>query len=124
MGILDFFKNKGGEKQENKKVDSSQGRAAQNPASRERDGEQAQSDQVSSSAASDKTFKPKNRPPAPSHEYYEVQKGDSLSKIAKDRYGDASKWKMIYEANKNLLKNPDIIHPGQMLELPNIHNED
>lgn len=122
MGILDFFKNKGGDKQENK-VDSKQGRAAQNPVSRERDREQAQSDQVRP-AASDKAFKPKNRPPAPSHEYYEVQKGDSLSKIAKDRYGDASKWKMIYEANKNLLKNPDIIHPGQMLELPDIHKED
>lgn len=122
MGILDFFKNKGGDKQENK-IDSKQGRAAQNPVSRERDREQAQSDQVRP-AASDKAFKPKNRPPAPSHEYYEVQKGDSLSKIAKDRYGDASKWKMIYEANKNLLKNPDIIHPGQMLELPDIHKED
>lgn len=121
MGILDFFKNKGDQKREDK-IDSKQGRAAQNPSSQERDQEQGQSDQVSP-AASDKTFKPKNRPPAPSHEYYEVQKGDSLSKIAKDRYGDASKWKMIYEANKNLLKNPDIIHPGQMLELPNIHKE-
>lgn len=121
MGILDFFKNRNDQKPEGK-IDSKQGRAAQNPSSRERDREQAHSDQVSP-AASEKTFKPKNRPPAPSHEYYEVQKGDSLSKIAKDRYGDASKWKMIYEANKDLLKNPDIIHPGQMLELPNIHTE-
>lgn len=122
MGIFDFFRNKDGDKQEDK-LDSRQGMAAQNPSSRERDREQAHSDQVSAAAA-DNSFKPKNRPPAPSHEYYEVQKGDSLSKIAKDRYGDAAKWKMIYEANKSVLKNPDLIQPGQMIELPDLRKED
>jgi nucleoid-associated protein YgaU len=51
-------------------------------------------------------------------ETYTVQKGDSLSKIAKSRYGEAGKWKIIYEANKDIIKNPDLIYPGQVLKLP------
>ena len=49
---------------------------------------------------------------------YIVVKGDSLSKIAKEQYGDASKWPKIYEANKDLIKNPDLIYPGQSLRIP------
>ena len=49
---------------------------------------------------------------------YTVKAGDTLSKIAKDVYGDASQWKKIHEANKDLVKNPDLIHPGQTLKLP------
>lgn len=49
---------------------------------------------------------------------YTVKAGDSLSKIAKDVYGDASQWKKIHEANKDLISNPDLIHPGQTLKLP------
>jgi nucleoid-associated protein YgaU len=49
---------------------------------------------------------------------YEVKKGDSLSKIAKHVYGDASKWKAIFEANGDLLTNPDKIYPGQVLTIP------
>lgn len=49
---------------------------------------------------------------------YTVKAGDSLSKIAKREYGDASQWKKIHEANKDLIKNPDLIHPGQTLKLP------
>jgi nucleoid-associated protein YgaU len=48
-----------------------------------------------------------------------VQAGDSLSKIAKRELGDANKWHAIYEANKSQIKNPDLIHPGQVLTLPN-----
>jgi nucleoid-associated protein YgaU len=47
-----------------------------------------------------------------------VQAGDSLSKIAKREYGDASKWHAIFEANRDKIKNPDLIHPGQVLTLP------
>ena len=47
-----------------------------------------------------------------------VQAGDSLSKIAKRELGDANKWHAIYEANKDQIKNPDLIHPGQVLTLP------
>jgi nucleoid-associated protein YgaU len=49
---------------------------------------------------------------------YEVVKGDSLSKIAKREYGDANKWRLIFEANTDILKNPDLIHPGQKLKIP------
>jgi nucleoid-associated protein YgaU len=50
--------------------------------------------------------------------YWTVKSGESLSKIAKDVYDDASKYMKIFEANKDQLKNPDMIHPGQKLALP------
>ena len=49
---------------------------------------------------------------------YTVVKGDSLSAIAKREYGDANKWHAIYEANRDTIKDPDLIHPGQTLRLP------
>ena len=49
---------------------------------------------------------------------YVVVKGDSLSKIAKREYGDANKWRMIHEANKDLISDPDLIYPGQELKIP------
>lgn len=48
-----------------------------------------------------------------------VASGESLSKIAKHYYGDAMKYKKIFEANTNILKNPDVIHPDQVLVIPN-----
>lgn len=56
-------------------------------------------------------------PPAAA-QTYTVKKGDSLSRIAKHIYGDASKWKLIYEANKDTIKNPDLIYPDQVLNIP------
>ena len=49
---------------------------------------------------------------------YEVKPGDSLSKIAKQEYGDANKWPQIFEANKDILKDPNKIYPGQKLKIP------
>lgn len=49
---------------------------------------------------------------------YTVVAGDSLSKIAKREYGDAQKWRQIYEANRDQIKDPDLIHPGQVLTIP------
>ena len=49
---------------------------------------------------------------------YTVKAGDSLSKIAKEVYGDASQWKKIAEANKATVPNPDLIHPGDELVIP------
>ena len=49
---------------------------------------------------------------------YIVAKGDSLSKIAQREYGDANKWRTIYEANRDLIKDPDLIYPGQELKVP------
>jgi nucleoid-associated protein YgaU len=48
-------------------------------------------------------------------EIYEVKKGDSLSKIAK-QYGTT--WQKIHALNKDVIKNPDLIHPGQKIKIP------
>ena len=49
---------------------------------------------------------------------YTVQSGDTLSKIAKEMYGDAGKYQQIFEANKPMLSDPDKIYPGQVLRVP------
>jgi nucleoid-associated protein YgaU len=49
---------------------------------------------------------------------YIVQPGDSLSKIAKKFYGKANAWNRIFEANKDVIKNPDLIQPGWKLQIP------
>lgn len=51
-------------------------------------------------------------------QFYEVKSGDSLSKIAKQFYGDAMKYPVIFEANKPMLKDPNLIYPGQSLRIP------
>jgi nucleoid-associated protein YgaU len=51
-------------------------------------------------------------------QYYTVVKGDTLSKIAKQYYGDAGKYPRIFEANQPLLTHPDKIYPGQTLRIP------
>jgi len=58
--------------------------------------------------------------PEPEATFYEVKSGDSLSKIAKEVYGDAKKYNAIFEANKPMLKDPDLIYPGQMLRIPTL----
>jgi len=58
-------------------------------------------------------------PPKPAEpRTYTVAAGDSLSKIAKKVYGDANQWRRIFEANGDKIKNPDLIHPGQVLRIP------
>lgn len=52
--------------------------------------------------------------------FHEVKSGDTLSKIAKEVYGDPMKYTVIFEANKPMLKDPDKIYPGQMLRIPNL----
>jgi len=49
-----------------------------------------------------------------------VKSGESLSKIAKHYYGDAMKYKQIFSANTNILSNPDVIHPDQVLVIPKL----
>ena len=49
---------------------------------------------------------------------YVVQSGDSLSKIARQFYGNANEWQKIFEANKDKIKDPNLIHPGQKLIIP------
>lgn len=56
--------------------------------------------------------------PEPEARFYTVVRGDSLSKIAKEFYGNAMKYPVIFEANKPMLSDPDKIYPGQMLRIP------
>ena len=56
--------------------------------------------------------------PQPESKYYRVQSGDTLGKIAKQFYGDAGRYPVIFEANKPMLKDPDRIYPGQVLRIP------
>jgi nucleoid-associated protein YgaU len=54
---------------------------------------------------------------------YTVEKGDTLSHIAKAHYGRASQWHAIFEANRDILDDPDKIRPGQVLTIPAIDLE-
>ncbi|HEY7529475.1 MAG TPA: LysM peptidoglycan-binding domain-containing protein [Gemmatimonadota bacterium] len=49
---------------------------------------------------------------------YEVRPGDSLSRIAQRFYGDGNQWPRIHEANRDQIKDPDLIYPGQKLVIP------
>jgi nucleoid-associated protein YgaU len=57
---------------------------------------------------------------APEKQFYQVKSGDTLSKIAKEMYGDANKYPKIFEANKPMLSDPDKIYPGQTLVIPEL----
>lgn len=56
--------------------------------------------------------------PAPAEQTYTVEGGDSLWTIAERFYGDGSQFSRIFEANRDQLDNPDVIHPGQVLRIP------
>lgn len=71
-----------------------------------------------SSTAPTPSVGPETSAPSPAGRTYVVVSGDSLSKIAKREYGDAQKWPKIYEANRNIIKDPDLIFPGQELRIP------
>jgi len=49
---------------------------------------------------------------------YTVQSGDTLSRIAKEMLGDANAYMDIFNANRDLLRDPDTIKPGQVLKIP------
>ncbi|MCG3191357.1 MAG: hypothetical protein DIJKHBIC_00583 [Thermoanaerobaculia bacterium] len=56
--------------------------------------------------------------PAAEERIHVVAAGESLSAISKKYYGNANAYMKIFEANKDILKNPDVIHPGQKLRIP------
>lgn len=69
--------------------------------------------------ASVQNTRPTGNSPAPSsNKTYTVQKGDCLWNIAKKFYGNGSKYTVIYNANKDKIKNPNLIYPGQVLTIP------
>jgi nucleoid-associated protein YgaU len=51
-------------------------------------------------------------------QYYEIQSGDTLSAIAAKFYGKASDYPLIFEANREVIKDPDLIYPGQKIRIP------
>jgi len=57
-------------------------------------------------------------PAAPAERSYTVQDGDNLSAIAEHFYGSPNEWNRIYEANRDVLDDPDLIQPGQTLRIP------
>jgi nucleoid-associated protein YgaU len=60
-----------------------------------------------------------NAPPQQAKvEYYVIQKGDSLSAVAKRYYGNAKDYPRIFDANREVIKNPDLIYPGQKIRIP------
>lgn len=101
MGLFDFFK-KGEEKPAQPKANP-----AKDPFNMPPIGNQAQV--VNPQPA---------QPTTPQKEYYTVKSGDSLSKIAKELYGDAQQWHKIHQANQDQIKDPNLIHPGQKLVIP------
>ncbi len=56
----------------------------------------------------------------PMAQFHTVAKGDTLGKIAKEFYGNAMKYPVIFEANQPMLSHPDKIYPGQVLRIPNL----
>lgn len=50
--------------------------------------------------------------------FYTIQKGDTLSALAKKHYQDANQWRKIFEANREVIGDPDKIYPGQTIRIP------
>ena len=98
MGLLDFFK-KGKEQP-----------IEQRPAAKPAQDVQRPGQPASSTGSA--------QPGATSRRDYTIQSGDSLSKIAKRFYGNAGEWQKIYNANKDQIKDPDKIFPGQKIVIP------
>ena len=74
---------------------------------------------VSNEGATVETQRPATNSPAPKKDTtYTVKRGDCLWNIAKKFYGDGSKYTVIYKANKDKIKNPNLIYPGQVFVIP------
>lgn len=56
--------------------------------------------------------------PEPEGKTYMVQSGDTLEKISKKFYGTTKKWRLIYDANREVLRSPDRVYPGKKLVIP------
>lgn len=132
MGLLDFFKGKK-EKTEEKKAPETtpktpanqakaqaQQPAATKPATPTTEPPKSQAQQPSApKEATPATGQAKSQTTAtPQFDSYTVKEGDSLSLIAKNYYGDTQKWNTIFNANKDKIKNPNLIKPGMVLKVP------
>ena len=68
--------------------------------------------------ADDETKEPGGTDKWDATQYHEVKAGDTLSKVAQQYYGDASLYTTIFEANRDILKDPNVIKVGQKLKIP------
>ena len=59
-----------------------------------------------------------NEPAVEKVDFYEIKSGDTLSGIAKEFYGDYKQYTRIFEANKDVIEDPDKIYPGQKIRIP------
>lgn len=59
----------------------------------------------------------------PRHQTYTVQEGDTLESIALKFYDDESQWRRIWDANDDIIEDPDEMHPGQELSIPGLERE-
>lgn len=56
----------------------------------------------------------------PGTQYYTIEKGDTLYAVAKEFYGDGMKYPQIFEANREVIEDPDKIYPGQKIRIPSL----
>jgi nucleoid-associated protein YgaU len=99
MGLMDFFR---------KGKETPASTQATNPQPGSRVGPPAQNTPVTGASA----------PEPKTQRDYVIQSGDSLSKIAKRFYGNATDWQKIYQANRDKIKDPNLIYPGQKIIIP------
>lgn len=57
-------------------------------------------------------------PAEPEFQFYTIVSGDTLWKIASKYYGNGAKWETLFEANREVIQNPDLIYPGQVIRVP------
>ena len=62
-------------------------------------------------------------PPPKTSTFYTIEKGDTLSKIAKREYGSADKWDVLFDANREVIGHPDRIYPGQTIRIPDLSED-
>lgn len=120
MGLFGWGDKK--EKEKKEKADrehaETRRRMEEAKARRQRETAAAGASPASTTAAAPGATAPSTAPAAGGGEYT-VQSGDSLSKIAQQKLGDANKWRQIYDANRATIgDDPDLIKPGQRLRIP------
>jgi len=79
---------------------------------------EAASREAAAEVESRRTYAAEAKATAGAGRTYVVKSGDTLSGIAYDVYGDAGRWPEIFEANRDKIKDPNLIHPGQELRIP------
>ena len=145
MGLLDFLKDKGkdlfGGNEDNaaetikKEVERALGSNISNLGVQYSDGKVRLSGSAKSQAAKEKAtliagnvkgvsnvdddaLKVAGEPISKASTFYTIQSGDTLSKIAAEKLGNASDYTKIFEANREVIEDPDKIYPGQVIRIP------